>query len=173
MGWVPLPPDRCGDRVHDVQRPPGFLATLFDINFKSFLTMRFVKVIYVLAIVLIVGGGLSALILGIFFAVKAQSPVMALLIALGSLILVPMVTLLWLTMVRVLLESLAIFFHIGENTTELLYGNRALLRALVPPPVPAPHPPVPSSPVPSPPVPSPPVPNGEELGNGEAGPTGS
>lgn len=116
----------------------GLFASLFDFNFTSFITLKFLKVIYglLMAVVLLIGvimffsflvkGGIG----GVFFAI----------------IIVPIATLLYLIFVRVYLESLALFFRIGENTQAIRQslggsGGPSGFGAYPTPPTPPPTPP--------------------------------
>lgn len=95
----------------------SFFATLFDFDFTSFITLRFLKVIYgiLVALILLTGaiflfGGLaSGSGLGILF----------------GLVVAPLATLVYLIMTRIGLEVIAMFFRIGDNsalTVQLLGG---------------------------------------------------
>lgn len=86
----------------------GIIASLFDLDFKNFITLRFLKIIYTIVIVVI---GLGALIVFIAFASRGFGA------AVFALILVPIVSLLYLIFARVYLELIALLFRIAENTT--------------------------------------------------------
>jgi cellulose synthase/poly-beta-1,6-N-acetylglucosamine synthase-like glycosyltransferase len=86
----------------------GFFAALFDFNFRSFITLKFLKVIYAVVMTLILLGGVFFLISGL-----SRGGFTAIL----SLIGVPLVTLLYLVFARIYLEIIALLFRIGENTT--------------------------------------------------------
>jgi hypothetical protein len=85
----------------------GFFAALFDFEFKSFVALRFIKVIYIIAIVFI---GLAGL--GFLFFALAQGDVLSVLFALVGLFF-------YLILVRVTLEVIALLFRIGEDTTAI------------------------------------------------------
>lgn len=86
----------------------GLFASLFDFNFTSFITLKFLKVIYIILMAII---GLGAVIM--FFGLLVSGTAAG---VLGAIFLVPILAFLYLLIVRVYLESLALFFRIGENT---------------------------------------------------------
>jgi uncharacterized protein DUF4282 len=95
----------------------SFFASLFDFGFTSFITLRFLKVIYTILVVLILFVGAIALIVGLASGSAAG--------VLLGLILAPLLTLFYLIMARVWLEVIAMFFRIGDNTSlavQLLNG---------------------------------------------------
>lgn len=123
----------------------GFLAALFDVSFTSFVTVRIIKVIYIITLVLI---GIGAL----FFVVAAfaQSAAGGLFVL---IVVAPLGGLLYVIYARVLLEIVIAIFRIMENTGEGVSLLRAQASgASVPPPT------VPSSPPPSQSPPPPPPP---------------
>lgn len=86
----------------------GFFASLIDFRFTSFVTLKFLKLIYTILVALIMLVGLFFLITGLS---RGGSE------AVLWLVLVPMVTLLYLIFARIYMEIIALFFRIGENTT--------------------------------------------------------
>jgi hypothetical protein len=86
----------------------GFFGALFDFGFTSFITLRFLKVIYAVLVGLILLAGV------LFFIVAASRGGAG---ALLGVVLVPVVTLLYLVIARVYMEIIALFFRIGENTS--------------------------------------------------------
>jgi hypothetical protein len=104
-------------------RRPGFLTTLFDASFNNLLTVRLVRVLYLLALVSICTYGFIALFLGI-----GQGGTTALLSVVG----VPTLVLLAIGLVRVALEALVVIFRMGEQTeriSETLYTVLTHLRS--------------------------------------------
>jgi hypothetical protein len=88
----------------------GFFATLFDFSFTSFVTLKFLRVIYAIAVVAI---GLATLVwMGI---IGSQGGIFVLL----ALVAGPLAGLLYLISVRVTFEVIAVLFRIGENTAVL------------------------------------------------------
>jgi hypothetical protein len=122
----------------------GFLASLFDVEFKSLITTKVIKVLYILSMIVI---GLAAL--AFVVAAFANSVAGGLIVL---LIVAPLVALLYLIYVRVLLEIVIAVFRIMETNTELVTLQRAHggggpgPGVAAPPPPPPPPPPTPSTP---------------------------
>ena len=89
---------------------PSLFAGLTDVGFRTFVTRKFLSVIY---IVVAVGILLTAIAL---FASAASQGVTS---ALFALVLVPLLALLYLVMARVTLELVALMFRIAENTDRM------------------------------------------------------
>lgn len=95
-----------------------FLASLFDFGFTSFVTLRFLKVIYTIFVVLILLGGVFALIAGLSTGSAIG--------IIGAIIFAPLITLVYLVVTRIAFEVIAMFFRIGDNTAltvQLLRGG--------------------------------------------------
>lgn len=90
----------------------NFFASLFDFGFMSFVTLRFMKVIYALLVTLILLFGLIAFV-GLLLSGSSGGVALAILV-------VPVATLLYLILARVSMEMVALFFRIGENTSLLV-----------------------------------------------------
>lgn len=88
----------------------GLLASLFDFGFTSFITLRFLKIIYTLVVVVVCGLGV------VFFFSLASQGGAAFLVA---LLVVPVVTLLYLVFARVGMELIALLFRMGEDLKAL------------------------------------------------------
>ena len=86
----------------------GFFASLFDFGFTSFITLKILRVLYGVLVVLILLTGV-----GFFVALISQGGAY---IAI-AIIIVPIVTLIDLVWMRVFMEMVALFFRIGENTS--------------------------------------------------------
>jgi hypothetical protein len=86
----------------------GFFASLFDFGFTSFITLKFLRVIYGVVVVLILVTGVV-----LFVASISQGGIYAVF----AIVVVPIVTLIYLVLTRVSLEIVALFFRIGENTS--------------------------------------------------------
>ena len=86
----------------------GFFAALFDFGFTSFITLKFLRIIYtvLVGLILLCGAGffIAFLLRGGFFVLVA-------------VVLVPLVTLFYLVIARISLETVELFFRIGENTS--------------------------------------------------------
>jgi cellulose synthase/poly-beta-1,6-N-acetylglucosamine synthase-like glycosyltransferase len=86
----------------------GFFSGLFDFGFTSFITLRFLKVIYTILVVLILLTGV------VFFIGAISQGGFGVVVA---IVFVPIATLLYLVIARVYMELVALFFRIGENTS--------------------------------------------------------
>ncbi len=89
----------------------GFFGSLFDISFTEIITTRIIKVLFVLAII---GSGIAAVAL--LVSGIAGGGVGAFI----SIILAPLVFLLYVVMARVWLEVIMVMFRIAENTDKLV-----------------------------------------------------
>lgn len=96
----PSAPDQSTEKT-------GFFAALFDLDFKSFVALRFIKVIYLLAIILV---GVAAVVF--FFVSLAANEIPVALVTLVFLFF-------YLILIRVWLEVIAVLFRIGENTAAI------------------------------------------------------
>lgn len=134
----------------------GFFGALFDFSFTSFVTLKFLKVIYGALVVVILIGGLTFFVVGVARGGGGIA---------FSIVVVPLVTLLYLVLVRICMELVALFFRIGEHTSVIAnalasgrYGDSAPPSYGLPTPGPAPTPSWPGSPT-GPPTPPGPPPN--------------
>jgi hypothetical protein len=133
----------------------SFFASLFDIDFESFITTRLVKVLYVLTMIVF---GIVALGYIVFaFTVSAAFGLLML------VIIAPLTFLLYLIYTRVVLEVFVAIFRIMETNFELVALQRQAIAGGGPPPAspppsypPTPSPPTgPTSPLTPPPPPTP------------------
>jgi len=93
-----------------MQEKKGFLGALFDFSFSEFITIKLIKILYILgiifstivAIVFIVSGFNISTGVGIIF-----------------LILSPLIFLLYVILIRIWLEIIIVIFKIAENTKQL------------------------------------------------------
>jgi hypothetical protein len=99
----------------------GFFAALFDFGFTSFITLRFLKVIYAILVGLILLFGLVFLLAGLSRGGGE---------AFATILLAPLGTLLYLIFTRISMEVIAVFFRIGEHTETMA----ASLTGRTPPP---------------------------------------
>ncbi len=91
--------------------PRGFLASLFDLSFTSYVTTKIIRLLYVLAIIGVCLGALAVLVSG--FTSDGASGV------LRGLIGAPIVLVVGLILARVYTELLMVLFVIAENTTAI------------------------------------------------------
>ena len=85
----------------------SFFSVLFDWDFNTFITKRAIKIVYILFVVFI---GLGAL--AFFIAALSRGGGQAI----AALIFVPLGALLYIIMIRISLEIIAIIFKIGDDT---------------------------------------------------------
>jgi len=91
--------------------PKGFLQSLFDYSFSSFITARLIKVLYVLSTILI---ALDTLALVLFlFKTSAVAGLF------GLVILGPLVFIIGMIYARVILELLIVIFRIHEDVRDI------------------------------------------------------
>jgi hypothetical protein len=127
----------------------GFFSSLFDVSFSSFVTMRIIKVIYVITLVLIA-------LVALAFVVSAFTQSVGFGIV-TLLVLAPLGALIYIIYARVLLELVMAVLRIMENTGEqvrLMQGGASgpATAATAQPSQSAPPPPPPSAPWESPPA---------------------
>jgi hypothetical protein len=96
------------------QNEMGFIKSLFDFSMTNFITMRVIRVLYILLTVLVVVAGAFATISGIIMTFT-EGP-SGLLVA----ILAPLGTLLYLILIRLWVEFLANLYRIGDNTQKMI-----------------------------------------------------
>ena len=89
----------------------GFFGSLFDISFTEFITTRIIKVLFVLAII---GSAIAAAALLVTGIAGGGAR------AFASIILAPLVFLLYVVMARIWLEVIMVMFRIVENTDKLV-----------------------------------------------------
>ncbi len=94
---------------------PSFFASLFDFSFSRFVTIRFVKFLYVASMVLLVFGGIAAIVSVISLA-NSEGPAFE---WLAAIVFAPVGAFFYLIMIRVLLELVVVVFRIGETATEI------------------------------------------------------
>ena len=92
----------------------GFISSLFDLSFASFVTPKIIRVLFVLSLI---GIGLwSLLILIAAFNASTGAGVIA-------LIFLPVIFLVGAIFVRVYMETLIVMFKIAENTAATAYNT--------------------------------------------------
>ena len=137
----------------------GFLASLFDVEFKSLITTKVIKVLYILSMI-----GIGLVALAFVVAAFNNNAAAGLLVL---IIVAPLMALIYLIYVRVLLEIVIAIFRIMETNTELVALQRGqagggpgpgVAAPPTPPPPPPPPPSTPPQPQASPPPASPPPP---------------
>ncbi len=89
----------------------GIFGSLFDISFTDFVTIRIIKVLFVLAII---GSGIGALVLLIGGITSGVAQ------AFVYIILAPIIFFLYVLLARIWLEVIIVLFRIAENTGKLV-----------------------------------------------------
>jgi hypothetical protein len=104
----------------------GFLASLFDLSFTSFITTKIIKFLYVVTLVVL---GLVYLlsVIGAFNENPGLGVVVLLIVG-------PLLFLLWAIYSRVILEFVIAVFRIMETNAELAYIARRQAGGSAPPP---------------------------------------
>jgi hypothetical protein len=102
---------------------PAFWAGLFDFSFTRFITLKFIRVIYIILVAMIGLFGLLLFVLSLATNNGAAGVFVA-------LIVVPLFTLFWIIVVRLTLEGIVVIFRIGENTTRIANAEEARTSAV-------------------------------------------
>ena len=105
------------------KKKDGFFGALFDFSFRRFITIDFVKILYILYLVFAALMWLGGLILA--FTGFAESVGMGLLMLFGWLIFGTLWALFQIVISRVMLEVLVSVVRIAQNTTELVDQGEA------------------------------------------------
>jgi hypothetical protein len=103
---APIPPDKT-------QR--GFFEALFDTRFDSLITPKLIRLLYVIGMIVLAIGVIVAIIVG--FVNDAGTGVI-------TLILAPIVALIYLIVVRVYLELVIVAFKIREGVDVVAQNTR-------------------------------------------------
>lgn len=93
------------------EQAKGFFGALFDFSFSSYITLKFIKLIYVVATIMI---GLVAVMFLIGALVSGNAGTI-----IGGIILIPLFGLVYLIWTRIMLEIIAIIFAIGGDTASI------------------------------------------------------
>ena len=91
---------------------PSFFTSLFDFSFSRFVTLRLVKFLYVVSVILLVLAMLAVILVGFTEAVSGVE-------AVDYIVLGPVLAFLYLLMIRIWLELVVVVFRIGETATEI------------------------------------------------------
>ncbi len=93
----------------------GFFGSLFDLSFTDFVTIRIIKILFVIAIIL---SGIIAV--GVLVAGLAGGAWKGML----ALIAAPIVFILYVLAARIWLEIIIVLFRIAENTGKLVEAGQ-------------------------------------------------
>lgn len=120
-GPAPQPP-ADGPEQFSLSDTSGFFSSLFDWNFKKFITLGVLQVLYIIGVILIA----LSVVLGMITAVMTmiQTSVIGGLI---SLLIAPVAGLLGILWLRISLELVAVIFRIGQNTSIMVADNKSVL----------------------------------------------
>jgi hypothetical protein len=107
----------------ELKEKAGLLKGLLDFRFEHFITTKIISVLYIIVVVLIALGGLFYFFVGggmaLWTGIQARS-FFSILLALGIMILTPIVMLLYLAAIRMWFEVVIIFFRMKEDLTKLV-----------------------------------------------------
>ncbi|MBF2067122.1 MAG: DUF4282 domain-containing protein [Calothrix sp. C42_A2020_038] len=103
-----------------MSKPSNFFAKLFDFSFSQFIALRVVGILYALAIAVL---GLVAIIYLVLSFSQGLMP------GLITLIMAPLIFLLYVILIRIGLESMIITFRIADHT-RIIAENSEKLREL-------------------------------------------
>ncbi len=106
---------QAANEVRDVLSDTGVFGGLLDFSFSTFITIRIVKVLYILMLALIALGWLF-MVIGAF----SRGPVAGL----GALILGTLGAIIYVIFARISLEMIVVIFRIGENTSIIAQSKR-------------------------------------------------
>jgi hypothetical protein len=94
----------------------GFLGSIFDLSFTEFITIRIIKFLFVLGIILAAIGTLLLIVTGFSNGIG---------VGILSLVLSPLIFLVYVLLARIWCEMIIVMFRIAENTGRLVdQGNR-------------------------------------------------
>lgn len=112
----------------EIKEKAGLLKGLLDFRFEHFITTKIISILYIIVIVLIALGGLFYFFVGggmaLWTGIQARSFI-SILIALGIMILTPIIMVLYLAAIRMWFEVVIIFFRMKEDLTKLVERSEA------------------------------------------------
>lgn len=107
----------------ELKERAGLLKGLLDFRFEHFITTKIISILYIIVMVLIALGGLFYFFVGggmaLWAGIQARS-FFSILLALGIMILTPIVMVLYLAAIRMWFEVVIIFFRMKEDLTKLV-----------------------------------------------------
>lgn len=103
----------------ELKEKAGLLKGLLDFRFEHFITTKIISILYIIVIVMIVLGGLGYVCLALWGAIQSRTFI-SILIGLGTIILIPIVMVLYLAAIRMWFEVVIIFFRMKEDLTKLV-----------------------------------------------------
>jgi hypothetical protein len=100
----------------NTQEAAGFISSLFDLSFSTFITSKLIKVLFVISIVMAAFGSLAMVMYG--FAMGALPGILMLLIV------APLVFFFYVIYARVVMEVLIVIFRCSEYLAEIAKQGR-------------------------------------------------
>lgn len=95
----------------------GFFGSLFDLSFSNFVTVRVVKVLFVL--------GIIGVVLGAIFVMASASELRGVQVPPGVIIIAaPIAAFLYILLIRIYMEILTVTFRMAEYLRELVEQGR-------------------------------------------------
>lgn len=99
-----------------MEEPKGFFTTLFDFSFSEFITTQIIKILY--------GIGIFAAAIGaLFFIIWGFRG--GLLAGIITIILSPVIFIIYTIIVRVYLEVVMVLFRIADNISQIVKDKQA------------------------------------------------
>jgi Domain of unknown function (DUF4282) len=89
----------------------GFLGSIFDLSFAEFITIRIIKFLFILGIIFAAIGTLLLIVTGFSNGIGA---------GILSLVLSPLIFLIYVLVARIWCEMIIVIFRIAENTGRLV-----------------------------------------------------
>jgi len=93
----------------------GFLGSIFDLSFTEFITIRIIKFLFILGIILAALGTLLLIVTGFSKGIGA---------GILSLVLSPLIFLIYVLLARIWCEMIIVIFRIAEHTGRLVDQGR-------------------------------------------------
>jgi Domain of unknown function (DUF4282) len=88
----------------------GFFGSLFDFSFSDFITIKIIKFLYMLGMIIAALAAIGVIVAGFGKSIMA---------GIGALIISPVIFLLYIIMFRVWLEIIIVVFRIADNTGKM------------------------------------------------------
>ena len=106
-----------------IKQQAGILKSLLDFRFETFVTGKIIPVIYIILVIVISLAVVGAILVsgfgGLYNAIRFESFMLAL-TAIGTIILAPLVGILYIALLRIWFEFLIIVFRIKQDLTTLV-----------------------------------------------------
>jgi len=107
----------------EIKKQAGMLKSLLDFRFETFITGKIIPIIYIILVIVtalaVVGAILVSGFGGLISAIKLKSFTLAI-TALGTIILAPLIGILYIALLRIWFEFLIIIFRIKQDLTTLV-----------------------------------------------------